>query len=151
VQLALEAARAATWVIDYTQGSVEYFDARACELGGLDVTQPHWPSGTFCGLLHPDDRALMQKLQQETCATSGPGPTTEYRITRPSAEVLWLQGTGIVDRGADGNIRQFIGVSIDITGRKGLEEELRLSIEKLHAADRQKDQFLATPGPVNTT
>jgi PAS domain S-box-containing protein len=146
VQLALEAARAATWVIDYAHGAVEQFDARACELGGLDVTRPHWPSGTFCALLHPQDRALMQQAHQETCATTGPGPTIEYRIARPNGGERWLQGTGIVERDASGKVRQFIGVSIDITAGKHLEEELRLTIEKLHAADSQKDQFLATLG-----
>jgi PAS domain S-box-containing protein len=146
VQLALEAARAATWVIDYAHGAVEQFDARACELGGLDVTRPHWPSGTFCALLHAEDRAKMQQAQRETADTAGPGPTVEYRIASPAGGERWLQGTGIVVRDGAARIRQFIGVSIDITARKQLEEELRLTIEKLHAADRQKDQFLATLG-----
>lgn len=146
VQLALEATRAATWLIDYTRGSLEQFDVRACELSGLDVTRPHWPSGTFCALLHPEDRERMQAAQRETREAAGPGPTLEYRIARPGGEVLWLQGTGIVERDTSGKVRQFIGVSVDITPRKALEEELRLTIEKLHSADRQKDQFLATLG-----
>ena len=39
LRLALEASGAATWVIDYTRAATEHFDARSCELAGLDATQ----------------------------------------------------------------------------------------------------------------
>jgi PAS domain S-box-containing protein len=144
VRLALEASRAATWYIDYTHEATEHFDARGRELAGLDSLQTRWPAGTFCELLHPEDRSRMQVAQQETHAVTGPGPAMEYRILRPTGEIVWLQGAGIVQRTADGQPLRFIGVSIDITERRRLEIELRRTIQRLAEADRRKDEFLAT-------
>jgi PAS domain S-box-containing protein len=144
VRLALEASRAATWHIDYTREATEHFDARGRELAGLDPLQTQWRAGTFCELLHPEDRARMQIAAQETHAVSGPGPAMEYRILRPNGETVWLQGAGIVQRSVDGQPLRFIGVSIDITDRRRLEMELRRTIQRLAEADRRKDEFLAT-------
>jgi PAS domain S-box-containing protein len=144
LQLALEASRAATWGVDFTHGSIEHFDARSCELCGLDPAQANWPAGTLCALLHPEDRSLLLEASEQTHAVPGPGPTIEYRITPPGGGVLWLQGAGVVERDQEGRPRQFIGVSIDITDRKRLEGQLRLSIDKLADASNRKDQFLAT-------
>ncbi len=144
MELALQASRAATWTIDYTRDSSEQFDARASELAGLDPSRSVWPAGTFCTLLHAQDRARMQEAAERTHAMSGPGPTIEYRIERQHGEVIWLQGTGIVDRDDAGKPRHFIGVSVDITERKGLERQLRHSIDKLAEANTRKDRFLAT-------
>jgi PAS domain-containing protein len=68
-RLALEAAGAATWVVDFTRDAAEQFDARACEISGLDTLPVRWPAGTFCELLHPEDRARMQ----ETASDFGTG------------------------------------------------------------------------------
>ncbi|HYK25301.1 MAG TPA: ATP-binding protein [Steroidobacteraceae bacterium] len=144
VRLALEASGAAMWIIDYTRGARERFDARSCELAGLDPNVESWAPGTFCNLLHPDDRALMQAASAATHAAVGPGPIVEYRIVGDDGAMRWLQGAGIVRRDTQGRVRQFIGVSVDVTERKRLESELRATIDKLGEADRRKDEFLAT-------
>lgn len=140
MRLALEATGAATWVIDYTRGAMESFDTRACELAGFAPSREQWPAGTFCELLHPEDRALMQAASAATHAAAGVvaerGPLMEYRIMRADGQVRWLQGAGIVQRDAAGYPLQFIGVSIDITERHRAEQALL-------EADRRKDEFLA--------
>ena len=141
MRLAFEATGAATWVIDYTRGGMESFDARACEMAGLDPSRKEWPAGTFCELLHPEDRALMQGASAAThtaAVSTGAerGPLMEYRIMRSDGQMRWLQGAGVVQRDAAGNALQFIGVSIDITERHRAEQALL-------EADRRKDQFLA--------
>jgi PAS domain S-box-containing protein len=143
-QLALEASRAATWSFEYGGTGGEQFDARACELGGLEPTQRDWPSGTFCRLLQAEDRVRLLEAQARTAKVTGPGPTIEYRITDAHGEQRWLQGTGIVERDTEDQPLRFIGVSIDITERKRLEQQLRLSIERLAEANSRKDHFLAT-------
>ena len=144
MRLALEASGAATWVIDYQQGAIEHFDDRSCELAGLDAQTRAWPPGTFCQLLHPEDRPRMQSAARTTHEVAGPGPIVEYRVLRHDGAVIWLQGSGIVQRDADGQAQQFIGVSIDISADKRREHELRQTIQKLADADRRKDEFLAT-------
>jgi PAS domain S-box-containing protein len=143
-QLAFEASRAATWVVDFTRGSLEQFDERARELAGLNENRSEWPAGTFCSLLTPQDREKMLAAQAATRAAPGPGPTVEYRIVRTDGEPRWLQGTGIIERDHEGQPCRFIGVSIDITERKQLETQLRLSVDQLGEANSRKDHFLAT-------
>jgi PAS domain S-box-containing protein len=125
MRLALEASGAATWMIDYTRAANEHFDARSCELAGLDPTQADWPAGTFCKLLHPDDRELMQRVFSQTGAMARPGPLVEYRIFTARRELRWLQGAGIVQRNMHGEPERFIGVSTDITERKRVEGQLK--------------------------
>jgi len=132
MRLALEASGAATWVIDYTTAATEHFDARSCELAGLDVTQADWPAGTFCKLLHPDDRERMQHVFNQTRAMAGPGPLVEYRILTTRNEVRWLQGAGIIQRNARGEPERFIGVSTDVTQRKQAEAALAARTDELH-------------------
>ena len=132
LRLALEASGAATWVIDYTRAATEHFDARSCELAGLDATRADWPAGTFCKLLHPDDRERMQLVFNQTRAMVGPGPLVEYRILTPRHEVRWLQGAGIIQRNAQGEPERFIGVSTDVTQRKQAEAALAARTDELH-------------------
>jgi PAS domain S-box-containing protein len=132
MRLALEASGAATWCIDYTNGGREHFDVRSCELAGLDATRADWPAGTFCGLLHPDDRERMQLVFNETRAMARPGPLVEYRILTSRQEVRWLQGAGIVQRNAQGEPERFIGISTDITERKQTEAALATRTDELH-------------------
>jgi PAS domain S-box-containing protein len=141
MRLALEATGAATWIIDYTRGAMESFDAHACEMAGLDASRTWWPAGTFCELLHPEDRPLMQAALAATYVAAGRaeakhGPLMEYRILRPDGQVRWLQGAGVVQRDAAGRAIQFVGVSIDITERHRAQQALL-------EADRRKDEFLA--------
>jgi PAS domain S-box-containing protein len=144
MRLALEASGAATWTIDYTKAAIERFDARSCQLAGLDGARADWPAGTFCKLLHPEDREQMQLASRQTHAVAGPGPLVEYRIVTSGQEVHWMQGAGIVQRNTQGEPERFIGVSIDITDRKRLESQLLHTIERLAVADRRKNEFLAT-------
>ncbi|MBV9724264.1 MAG: PAS domain S-box protein, partial [Gammaproteobacteria bacterium] len=132
LRLALEASGAATWVIDYTRGATERFDARSCELAGLDASQVNWPAGTFCKLLHPDDRERMQVVFNQTRAMGGPGPVAEYRILTSRQEVRWLQGAGIIQRNAQGEPERFIGVSTDVTQRKQAEAALAARTDELN-------------------
>ena len=58
VGLALEASGAACWTIEYRRGSVETFDARACELAGLDLERSRARQG-LVGLEQPADYGEM--------------------------------------------------------------------------------------------
>jgi len=149
MRLTLEASGAASWLIDYRAAN-EHFDARSCELAGLDATQSDWPAGTFCKLLHPDDRERMQLVFQQTRAAAGPGPLVEYRIVTASQEVRWLQGAGIVQRDAQGEPERFIGVSTDITQQKNAVVRAR---EDRETIERQLSEIemLYRTAPVGLT
>lgn len=127
---ALAASGAALWTIDYSRGGLESFDERACEIAGLE-SGAEWPAGTFCGLLHPEDRPRLQ-AGLEAARSTGRSPLIEYRILRrDGGEPRWLQGTGALQRDATGKALRFIGVSTDITERKHAERHRELLLREL--------------------
>jgi len=59
----------------------------------------------------------------------------EFRIVRPTGEIRWCYGAGIISRDANGNPLRMTGVTVDITDRKRIEErQLLLAREVDHRA-----------------
>src|SRR5205085_9701821 len=59
----------------------------------------------------------------------------EFRLVRPSGEVRWCYGAGIISRDADGRAVRMNGVTVDITERKRAEErQVLLAREVDHRA-----------------
>jgi PAS domain S-box-containing protein len=75
--------------------------------------------------IHPDDRESWREGIRESLE-SGKAMRTEFRVVSLDGSVRWFvaQGRRIV---ADGTERRMLGVSIDITDRKQVEERLRTS------------------------
>ncbi|OLL28202.1 hybrid sensor histidine kinase/response regulator [Burkholderia sp. SRS-W-2-2016] len=85
--------------------------------------------------LHPDDRATLERYLNTLAAGGDPGANFEFRVPRAAGE-LWMQGSALLQRSADGKPLRIIASVIDITQRKQLELMLR-------ETDRRKDEFLA--------
>ncbi|HEX4341126.1 MAG TPA: ATP-binding protein [Polyangiaceae bacterium] len=75
----------------------------------------------------------------------------EYRVLWPNAEVHWVMVRGRATYDENGKARRMVGVSLDITESKRLQEALETSrvelarqAAQLLNADRRKDEFLAT-------
>ena len=78
--------------------------------------------------IHPDDR----ERSLEVYATSFDARrefSMEYRLRRRDGEYRWLLDHGVPRFGRDGGFAGYIGTCIDITDRRGAEEELRRSLE----------------------
>jgi PAS domain S-box-containing protein len=94
------------------------------------------PSGTewMAEVVHPDDRAVMERVRDEIRATPEMSMEHEYRIRRPDGEVRWL-----VDRvrreSRDGRPMLF-GITIDVTERVKTEAALRSANERIGLAVR---------------
>jgi PAS domain S-box-containing protein len=93
------------------------------------------PPGSFPGkrdawekMVHPDDReALLERLEQSF--VTGTPEQAEWRIVRPDGIVRWLAGRWKVFRDDAGEPLRVMGINIDITQRKQLDEALRHSEE----------------------
>jgi PAS domain S-box-containing protein len=107
--------------------------------GELVIAQPSW--GAFTGqseveylgwgwlnAVHPDDRIRTRQLWSEALATCRIYDA-EYRLRRHDGEYRHTIVRGVPIVGADGQVREWVGVNTDITDRKQNEIVLRRSEE----------------------
>ena len=81
--------------------------------------------------VHPDDIAMAEQLAGEAIA-NGKDYQFEYRVIWPDNTVHWLESRGRLQKGTIGD--RIVGVTVDITNRKQVENTLRESKERLQAA-----------------
>jgi PAS domain S-box-containing protein len=148
LQTALHAGRMGTWEYALRTGALKWSP-------GLEAIHGY-PSGTFPGTfeafrneIHPEDRERVLRAIADA-GERGRDHHVEYRIIRADGAVRWVQGIGQVVVGEDARAERMIGVCMDITERKQmdqqraevLEQEQRARAELDHAS-RLKDEFLA--------
>jgi two-component system cell cycle sensor histidine kinase/response regulator CckA len=84
--------------------------------------------------IHPDDRSKVLAAAEEA-KRSGRGRRVEYRIRHKDGNWITLESTASTIRDGKGQIDKLVIVNRDITERKQLEEQLRLS-QKIEAIGR---------------
>jgi PAS domain S-box-containing protein len=106
-----------------------------CQLLGLHPTRV-LPVSTVNGLVHPDDRPIIEPILPEEPI---PNKNIEFRITRAdTGEPRWLARRGEYVRNLTGPGLSYIGVAYDITASKLIEERLRQANEAL--SERVKER-----------
>ena len=121
VWLALAAARMGIWEWDLNSGAVRWSTATALAHGLSPETAPTTGRAAL-ELVHPDDR----QHHQEACDRAirdGTELFAEYRIVAADA-VHWVQSRGRVTYDAAGKPCRMLGVNIDISEQKLLEDKL---------------------------
>jgi PAS domain S-box-containing protein len=96
--------------------------------GGFPGTQKDWED-----LVHPDDRARAVQRVKESLETGAP-MEHEWRVIWPDGSVHWIAGRWQVFKNATAEPFRMMGVNIDVTDRKNMEEALRESEERLRLA-----------------
>jgi PAS domain S-box-containing protein len=81
--------------------------------------------------VHPDDRPRVTAEWREAVQSGAAAHDTEYRLAAPGGEHRWYHSRGAPVRDADGTIREWIGVCIDIHDRKVAEERQQLLMAEL--------------------
>ena len=81
-------------------------------------------------LIHPDDRDRVEQSLFAPFETRTP-VEEEWRVVWPDHSLHWLAGRWNVFKDAAGNPVRLMGVNIDITERKNLEQTLRDNTERL--------------------
>jgi len=96
--------------------------------------------------IHPEDRSYVAAAMRAYLAGKTPIYVVEYRLQCKDGSYKWILGRGmVVSRGADGTPWRMIGTHTDITDRKQMEEQLRLSEKKFATA------FRVSPDAINLT
>ena len=141
--LALEGSNIALWDWDIAENRI-YLSERWTEILGEAPRETLCSQAELYALIHPDDRARVQK--RITAALKGEADfyNTEHRVMKNGGDWVWISSIGkVVERHATGRAQRMAGTNADISRRKQIEETLRAAKEKAEEASRAKSDFLA--------
>jgi PAS domain S-box-containing protein len=133
MRLALQSANIGVWEMDYATGTLQWPEIPDAH----DDPQPGTFEGTldaFAERIHPEDRALVLdrlKTAEHTAADF----TIDFRTVPQDGSVRCMTGAGRVLFDAQGAPRRAIGISVDVTQRRKLEEQYRQA-QKMEAVGR---------------
>ncbi len=106
---------------------VEWDDA-LCELYGIGREDAPRTAQDFFALVHPDDRAAASATIA-ACLKNGANAYYQFRAVIGD-RVRWIYDRSTLTRDAEGNPAYMLGVCLDVTDRRRLEDERDKLIEK---------------------
>ncbi|WP_183030015.1 PAS domain S-box protein [Altericroceibacterium spongiae] len=122
------------------QGACTYVNPSWCELAGLkpaDALGSGWTEA-----IHPADRLRVSREWQESVRTKSVF-RTDFRFLRHNSDIAWVDALSTPELDDRGDIVGFVGVNVDITDRKTLENELVTAKRTAEMASSTKAKFLA--------
>ncbi|GAB4537568.1 MAG: hypothetical protein Tsb0014_26450 [Pleurocapsa sp.] len=132
LRLAFEAARMGSWNWNIQQDEIKW-SSNLEALFGLEPGQFDGSYEMFVSSLHSDDRdRVIQAI--ENSVTTGADYDMEFRIVYPNGQIRWALSKGKVFYDQNGQPLQMVGVDLDITKHKQLEEQLRQKEERWQLA-----------------
>jgi two-component system cell cycle sensor histidine kinase/response regulator CckA len=133
MRFAMEVSGAGVWEMNYATGELWCSPALVAQYG----LQPGEFGGTIEALMacvHPEDREALA-AQMSEANRLGTDLSVQYRTLWPDGTVHWLSGTGRVMLDAEGAPRSGVGISLDITARRMLEDQVQQAL-KMEAIGR---------------
>ncbi len=97
--------------------------------------------------VHPDDIRRVEQARSQSFRARRREYNVEYRITRAGSELRWVETRCFIAYASDGHPQRVLGVSIDITERKQMEEQQRMLVAEL---DHRVKNALATVAAIIT-
>ena len=131
----MDSTRVGTWELDLDLGIVTVCRQWA-QIFGLN-SDDCWQisHADFLDLVHPDDRAMLESNDPQTRSPAPDVFEHEFRMRHTDGHWVWVLSRGRIEaRDADGRPIRFVGVDIDISEQKRLEEEVRQSDAYLTSA-----------------
>jgi PAS domain S-box-containing protein len=95
--------------------------------------------------VHPADLSRVLAQRHQALAERRRQHLAEYRIIRPSSETRWIESRAFITYDKDGRAQRMVGVAIDVTDRKQVEERQRVLLAEL---DHRVKNVLATVSAV---
>jgi PAS domain S-box-containing protein len=108
-----------TWDVQANTGewSAEYEALYGLAPGTFGGTIEAWRA-----LVHPED---LERAERATGAMDGDGPyCSDFRVIWPDGSIHWLHARSRMIRAQDGTPLRLVGVNLDVTERKHIEERL---------------------------
>ena len=133
-RLALESAGLGAWDYQFDTGEV-FWDERCRDMFGVATgEQIHYEAAIE--RIHPDDRTMVDEaVKQAIAGADGGAYHREFRVLWPDDSEHWVASHGRVIFEGDGDNRKavrFVGVNMEITGRKRREEQI-VKLTQLYA------------------
>ena len=108
--------------------------------GTTETTRSAWRAR-----VHPEDLVRVEDARQQAFRDRRAEYGIEYRIVGPSGEVRWVELRSFMSYGPDGRPQRVIGLNIDVTERRHIEDQQRRLIAEL---DHRVKNALATVSAV---
>jgi formate hydrogenlyase transcriptional activator len=128
LSLATDAAGAALWIMEVDSSSV-WVSRRTRELFHFapdeDLTY-----ASFFKVIHPEDHDRVNQAVQQALQ-SGEDLLIDYRIVLPDGGIRWIGARGRRYLKSSGKPDRLMGVSLDITEPKQMEEQLRQQLQEI--------------------
>jgi PAS domain S-box-containing protein len=125
------------YVYDLLEARNIYLNGQVIQLLGYTPQQVQDMGTEFlANVMHPDDLArFLAAFKRFDAAKDGDILENEYRMRHANGEWRWFCSRDTVfTRNDDGSSGQIVGTTFDITERKQMEEQLRLSNERFQLA-----------------
>jgi PAS domain S-box-containing protein len=151
VELALRAAEdkyrsiveevpAVIYVEDMT-GKLVYLSPQFEQLFGYDAEERMADPTIWINRIHPDDRERVVAEDRRTNETGDPFKM-QYRLFTKDGRVLWVQDSCVLVRDENSAPRFWQGVLVDESALKRAEEELTVSLDRLHRISEERRLLL---------
>jgi PAS domain S-box-containing protein len=139
--MAMTCAELAAWDWNIETGHVVFNERWAAMRGlRLDDVKPHvssWQDG-----LSPDDAPGVTAALKAHFAGDSQIFRAEYRVFTPSGSCIWIMDQGrVIERDAGGKPLRMLGIEIDISERKNIEEALAEKNQELADSERHLAQL----------
>ncbi len=141
LHLAMDAARFGAWEFDIATGDRDWSEPARRVMGIPPGTEPSYEA--LLAAAHPDDREhLARAYGRSHDPASGGVYQIEYRVIDPAGGERWVSARGRTLFDATGKPIRMLGVTLDITGERQREEELRAAQEALRRSHDELERHV---------
>lgn len=150
LKLAIEGSEVGFWDWNLTSGEVVYSPGWKAMIGCSPSEIPDL-RGEWRTRLHPDDLEHSMKLVAGHLTGRSVVYENLHRLRHKDGHYVWIMAKGRALRDENGQVHRFVGIHIDMSRQKALEERLReaedlqrSAREQAEAASRAKSIFVAS-------
>lgn len=129
LRLAMNAAQMGSWDWDMRTGEILWSPHHE-RIFGYQPDTPRRSYDDFKNRLHPEDVQRVEAILNEAIATCGLYQC-EFRVIWPDGSIHWVSGFGSFHLDAGGVPTRMVGMVMDITERKEIEDQIRQLNEAL--------------------
>ena len=137
LRLAMESGKSVGWEWDLATGRDLWF-GNLSFMFGISSDTHSGQIGDFYRYVHPEDRQRISDAVAVARQNRTPY-AEEFRIVRKDGSTRWVVSRGRFEYEQNGNARRMMGLAVDITERKQIEDALKRSEQ------RSREQVLQSP------